>query len=86
MLVREILNRIIWDPKEDPNEYTVTYIHRGVEGNTKVITVNLIREVAKGSFKYIDPEGHDTLIPFHRIVEIKNIVKDEIAYKKHNRK
>ena len=81
ILIRDILNKLIWDPKEDIKDYVIVYIHRGALKDQRQIPADLIEKVYVGSFLCtIDDE--ETIIPFHRILEIKNIRTQEIVYKK----
>jgi uncharacterized protein (UPF0248 family) len=70
-----------WDPKEDINDYVIVYIHRGALNDQRQIPARLIERVYVGSFLCtIDDE--ETIIPFHRILEIRNIRSQEIVYEK----
>jgi len=81
ILIRDLLNKLKWDPKEDINEYVIVYIHRGALNDRRQIPAHLIQQIYVGSFLYtINDE--ETIIPFHRILEIRNIVSGEIVYLK----
>jgi len=70
--IRSILNRIIWHPEEDPSKYEIIFIHRGAPGNLKSIPAWCITKVNPQSFEY-SLGGESARIPFHRIVEIRNV-------------
>ena len=72
MTIRSILNRIFWNQRINKGEYEVTFIHRGVYMNRKVIRGNLIKDV-KASFFCVQIDDKESVIPFHRILEIKNV-------------
>lgn len=79
--IRTLLNKIKWDSQLKENNYLVTYIHRGIPGNRKIIESKQIRNVSQSFFSYED-NGNITYIPFHRIIEIKNKETNEIIYLK----
>jgi len=81
ILIRDLLNKLKWDPKEDIRDYIIVYIHRGALDDRRQIPAHLIEKVYVGSFLYtIDDE--ETIIPFHRILEIRNIRTQKLVYKK----
>ena len=81
ILIRDLLNKFKWDPKEDIRDYIIVYIHRGALNDRRQIPAHLIEKIYQGSFLCtIDDE--ETIIPFHRILEIRNIRTQEIVYKK----
>ena len=81
ILIRDLLNKLIWDSKEDIKDYVIVYIHRGALNDQRQIPAHLIEKVYVGSFLCtIDDE--ETIIPFHRILEIRNIRTQEVVYKK----
>jgi len=69
--IRDLLNRIMWHPNEDPRNYEIVFIHRGAPNNLKVIPAWCIVKVKAGSFEY-ELQGEFGHIPFHRIVEIRD--------------
>ncbi|WP_287587679.1 RNA repair domain-containing protein [Candidatus Borrarchaeum sp.] len=81
ILIRDLLNKLIWDSKEDIKDYVIIYIHRGALNDQRQIPAHLIEKVYVGSFSCtIDDE--ETIIPFHRILEIRNIRTQKVVYKK----
>jgi uncharacterized protein (UPF0248 family) len=81
ILIRDILNKLIWDPKEDIKDYVIVYIHRGALNDQRRIPADLIEKVYVGSF-LCTIDDDETIIPFHRILEIRNIRTQEVVYKK----
>jgi len=81
ILIRDLLNQLKWDPKEDINDYIIVYIHRGALNDRRQIPAHFIKEIYVGSFLFtLDEE--ETIIPFHRIIEIRNIRTQELVYQK----
>jgi uncharacterized protein (UPF0248 family) len=79
--VRNILNRLRWDEKENPEDYIITYRHRGAPGDAKQINASKIRTLGKSYFIIQeDSTGEESLIPFHRILEIRNMRDDSILW------
>jgi len=70
-----------WDPKEDINDYIIVYIHRGALNDRRQIPAHLIEKIYVGSF-LCTLDDEETIIPFHRILEIRNMVSGEIVYLK----
>ncbi|ABR55195.1 Protein of unknown function DUF504 [Methanococcus vannielii SB] len=75
-MLKELINRLLWHPKSSPKDYVIIYLHRGAPDNKKSISVNNI--IINDSFLVFN----ETHIPFHRILEIKNLKTGEILYKK----
>ncbi|MEM2094372.1 MAG: RNA repair domain-containing protein [Candidatus Bathyarchaeia archaeon] len=69
--MRDVLNRIIWDPKERASEYEVTFIHRGLPGNVRTIRASDIKEVHGSWFLLKTLEQEPTVIPLHRVLEVR---------------
>lgn len=86
MIIRDVLNKIKWDTKEIPEQYVITFIHRGIPGNKRTIKYDFIDKINKDSFIYTSPEGIETVIPFHRILEIRNTATDVLLYEKKGKK
>lgn len=75
--LRNILNKIFWDEREDPRDYEITYAHRGAEGDERKISAEEVKDVGASWIK-LRSEG--TLIPFHRISTIKNVRSGEVLW------
>ena len=70
--LREILGKIFWTESATAEDFTVTFIHRGAPDDMKTIIFSSIVKVGRSWFTYRS-NGGETLIPFHRILEVKNI-------------
>jgi len=82
MTLRDVLNRIRWDPQNDNNVYQITYIHRGDVGDRRTILFSDIQEIHSSWFSYESPDSGETTIPFHRVTEVRNQKSGEILWKK----
>ena len=71
--LKNVLNRLRWDSQQNPDDYLITYRHRGAPGDVKQIRASRIRNLGKSYFTIQEEnEMEETLIPFHRILEIRN--------------
>ena len=75
-IIREKLNQILWS--RDPRDYEVIFIHRGAPGNLKRVRCDRITETAPRHFVIDD----DTIVPYHRVVEIRRIKGGETLWRK----
>lgn len=82
MTIRDFLNRIFWDPRENRANYEVIFIHRGAYMDRKSLPCVAIKEVKSSWFTYETPEEGEVVIPFHRIIEIRNLKTGEAAWKR----
>ena len=82
MTIREFLNKIFWDPRENRVDYEVVFIHRGAYMDRKSVPCGLIKEVKSSWFTYESAEEGEVFIPFHRIIEIRNVKTGEIAWRR----
>ncbi len=81
--LKNLLNRLRWDESENPNDYEITYRHRGAPGNVKKITAPKIRRLGKSYFTLQEgSESEESVIPFHRILEVRNTMNDSILWVK----
>ena len=85
MIIRDILNKIFWDPKENRLDYEVVYIHRGAHMDKKRLPLSLIKEVKSSWFIYDSETEGEVVIPFHRILEIINIKTGKTIWRKTSR-
>jgi len=87
MKIKEIFNKILWDPreKERKGDYEVTFIHRGAYKDQEIIPLTMIKEVKSSMFIYTNEYGEETYIPFHRIIEIRNRKTGEVLWSKRMR-
>jgi uncharacterized protein (UPF0248 family) len=80
--LRSILNKIFWDKREKPEDYMLSYIHRGGTGDLRTIPLTKIRTVGKSSFTYKDEKGDETMIPFHRVTAVRHVVSGKVLWQK----
>ena len=81
--IREILNKIRWNDVDNFQDYKILYIHRGAPNDQKEVNYSLIIDITASFFVYQDDLlDEPTYIPFHRILEIKNVKKNEILWVK----
>ena len=80
VLIRDILNRILWHPEECADDYVILFIHRGAPNDVKMVSASSILHVNPQSFDFCigDDYGH---IPFHRIVEIRDVKRDKVVWR-----
>jgi hypothetical protein len=82
LTLRDLLNRIRWNPEERERAYEITYIHRGASENKRTIPFSGIKEIHSSWFTYTDPEGGEVSIPFHRVLEVRDIESGRPIWKK----
>ncbi|ABO35685.1 Protein of unknown function DUF504 [Methanococcus maripaludis C5] len=75
-MLKELINKLLWHPDYNSEDYLIKYLHRGAENDEKSVPLKNI--VIEDSFLVFD----ETHIPFHRILEIVNLKNGEILYKK----
>ena len=82
--IRDILNELKWNKKYDEKDFSLKYIHRGSPRDYKKIKISEIKDVLGAFFTRMEKEFDDELvnIPFHRILEIRNDITNEILYEK----
>lgn len=68
MYIGDLLNKIRWDPKENPQDYTIIYFDRMLEKRIEIPFTSISRA---GTFMIIKQDNKDTHIPLHRIREIR---------------
>ena len=81
VMIRDVLNKILWDKHECSHDYVVTFIHRGAIDDRKTISFNSIEKIFSSHFVYRRGK-EEVYIPFHRILEIKNVRTDIVKWKK----
>ena len=85
MILRDFLNKLLWDDQYGLHrgDYEIIYTHRGAPRNQLKINCSEIVCVNPDSFEYYDKYlDEKKRIPFHRIEQIFNHDKKEIVYKK----
>ena len=82
MQIREYLNMIRWDSAITEEEFEVSFLHR--DNGSKKITISFpqITAISASWFHYMNQYKTETLIPFHRILEIRNTRTDEILWRR----
>ncbi len=83
--IRDLLNEVKWDKRHDPNSYSIIFIHRTDEGDTKEIPYSSITEIGSGYFTY-SYMGDEATIPFHRVLLIINKKTGDILIDRRVRK
>lgn len=72
MLPRDVLNKLKWSPNSNFEKYELVIIHRGAPGDVKAIKCRDILDLGRGFFE-ASMAGKKTMIPYHRIIEIREI-------------
>jgi len=69
--IRELLNRIRWDPEYGRGEFAIGYFDR-IEKRVVVIPLGEARFSGgdNSSFQLVDAEGEPVSIPLHRVCEV----------------
>jgi len=80
--LKNILNRLRWDPRENAENYLITYRHRGAPGDMKQILAAQIMKLGKSYFTLNENTEDETTIPFHRILEIRNLKSGSLIWRK----
>ena len=70
---RDILNEIMWKEDMDLSSAEVFYVHRGAEGDYKILKGDEIEDLGRSFIKC--EEGH---IPYHRVFQI--IYRGEVIF------
>lgn len=73
--VRDILNALKWRTDKDLSKAEITYVHRGVPGDTKTISGDEILSI-EPSFMILE----EASIPYHRILRI--IYNGEVIFER----
>lgn len=80
---REILNKLKWSPTFNFENYEIVIVHRGAPGDVKIIKCRDILQLRRGFFEVLI-EGKKTLIPYHRIKEIRETHGNgKVIWRKH---
>ncbi|MEM4282149.1 MAG: DUF504 domain-containing protein [Candidatus Woesearchaeota archaeon] len=64
--IKELFNKIKWDPKERPEEYSFCFIDLGRLVELPYTSIKRI----EGNFVVIEREGKEAEIPLHRVKEV----------------
>jgi len=79
--LKNILNGLRWDAREEPDNYVITYRHRGAPDDVMRILASRIARLGKSYFTIkSESDAEETLIPFHRVLEVRNLADDSIIW------
>ena len=72
--IKSLLNKIKWDKRENPEEYSIYYYDRISKKLIKINYIDIKR--FEGTFIIVERNNEEVNIPMHRIREVKknNIV------------
>ena len=75
--IKDLINRIKWDKRENPDDYTLGYEDRVAK---KIIEVsfNGILRFEEGFMVMADERGEEAMIPLHRVRVVKK--KDVVVW------
>ena len=79
--LRNVLNKLRWDKRENAEKYLITYRHRGVQGDVKRIRASDVQKLGKSYFTLSDEPNSEAVIPFHRIIEIRNLQEGKVIWR-----
>jgi uncharacterized protein (UPF0248 family) len=78
--LKNILNRLRWDSSEDPENYVITYRHRGAPNDARQVKASKIQRLGKSYFTLPSEPDEEVTIPFHRILEIRNVKNNTVIW------
>ena len=67
--IKDLLNKIKWDKKENPEDYTIVYEDRIQKSYIEIPYIEIIR--IEGTFMVLERDGDEVNIPLHRIHGVK---------------
>jgi len=67
--ILDLLNKIKWDKKENPDDYSIAHFDR-ISNKKENIKYNKIKKIDRG-FIIVEKEDKEVNIPLHRIREVK---------------
>jgi uncharacterized protein (UPF0248 family) len=82
LTIRNILNALFWNSRQRKDDCEIVFLHRGVPMNRRVVACKLVTKIHPSWFTYVDERGQETVIPFHRILEIRNVKTGESIWRK----
>ncbi len=68
MYIKDLLNKIIWDKRENPADYTIHYEDRIIK---TLLQVNAGDVKLEGTVIKVRQAGEEIDIPLHRIKEVR---------------
>jgi uncharacterized protein (UPF0248 family) len=82
LTLRDLLNALFWDSRQRREECEIVFRHRGAPLNRRVVACTLVTKIQPSWFTYVDERGREIVIPFHRILEIRNVKTGEVIWRK----
>jgi uncharacterized protein (UPF0248 family) len=74
--IKELINKIKWDKREDPEDYALVYIDMNKK---KEMEYSAIKRM-EGNFMVIEKDNEEVEIPLHRVREV--LKKGKIIWKR----
>ena len=65
--IKELINKIKWDKRENPEDYSLVYIDLGKKKELDYTSIKRL----EGNFMIIERNNEEVEIPLHRIREVK---------------
>ncbi|MEM4245870.1 MAG: RNA repair domain-containing protein [Candidatus Bathyarchaeia archaeon] len=82
--LKNILTGILWSMGVDPGDFEITYIHRGAPQDRATVKVSEVVTVGKSWFSHLK-QGEETVIPFHRVMLLRNIKTGQVLWERRGR-
>ena len=76
--IKSLLNKIKWDKREDPEQYSIFYFDR-ISKNLIELKYNDIKKI-NGTFIIVERNDEEVNIPTHRIREVRK--NNKIVWKR----
>ena len=83
--LRNLLSKLRWQSREDPDRYVITYRHRGAANDVKEIQASTIQRLGKSYFTLHSEDGEEVTIPFHRILRISDKETNSVIWRSHRK-
>jgi len=77
--LRNLLNRLLWDPHTSSNEYIIAFRSRGAPGDVEEINAENLVKVTR-DYIYIRSGNELKAIPLHRIAYIRHVRSGKDIY------
>ncbi|WP_455364621.1 RNA repair domain-containing protein [[Eubacterium] cellulosolvens] len=77
--LKNVLTRILWDRAVSPQDFEITYVHRGGPGDRATVNGSTVVRVGKSWFSVMR-EREEVIIPFHRILLLRNLKTGETLW------
>jgi uncharacterized protein (UPF0248 family) len=68
--IKDVLNKLKWT--DQLSNHVLVYVSRGSPNNEETIDLSRIITIGRDGFTFINNDGRETYIPYHRVVEIRN--------------